>query len=171
MLFYRVFTLQARYDLLASVTSQEISQALIKCFDNSGKLLVAGNGGSMAESDHLVGELINKVRKDRWPLPAISLSNPTVMSAIANDYHFDRVFYKQVAALGLKGDCLITLSTSGTSPNILKAQRLAKDKGLVVIAFPTNTETGLDTQGTQELHLKMIHEISVLVEDHYFDYS
>lgn len=123
----------------------------------------------MSEASHFSGELVCKMTRDHPPLSAISLCDPCVISAIANDFGFDKVFSRQITALGRKGDILITLSTSGKSPNILKAQEVGKKLGLTVIPFPTNSELDCDTQVTQEVHLNMIHSISKIVEDYFID--
>lgn len=107
--------------------------------------------------------------KWRKPLAAIPLTNPTVISAIANDIGYFDIFARQVLALGHSGDILITMSTSGQSINIQNAITQARGLGLEVIQFPKNIETGLSTPKTQELHLMMIHEISQEIEDHFSD--
>lgn len=146
---------------------EEIANAIIKCFENGGKLLICGNGGSSSQADHLVGELVGKFELERRALPAISLNNISVITAIANDYSYDGVFFRQIEALGNKGDVLITLSTSGTSENIIQAQNAAFKKKMVVIRFPTNQTLGTNTAKTQEKHLEMIHEISRRIEKHF----
>lgn len=150
------------------MSPEAIAGILVNAFKNGNKLLVAGNGGSCAEADHLAGELICKFKKERPALPAISLNNPPVLTAISNDYGFTFVFRRQVEALGKKGDVLITLTTSGHSANIIWAEDKAKELGMKVIRFPTNKETGLDTAGTQELHLKLIHSVCEIVEREMF---
>ena len=146
----------------------QIANKLIRCFKKGNKVLICGNGGSAAEASHFAGELMCKYKMERPALPAITLNDPAVVSAISNDYGYTFVFRRQIEALGKAGDLLITLTCSGLSPNILWAEEKARELGMTVIRFPTNKETGLDTAGSQELHLKMIHRISGAVEEGMF---
>ena len=143
----------------------EISAILINAFTNGNKLLVCGNGGSATMSSHFAGEFVGKFKHKRKALPALALNDIAVVTAVGNDYSFDEVFSRQIEAFGHEGDILITLSTSGTSPNILQAQDTAIQKGMILVPFPTNKELGTDTAKTQETHLKMIHEIAEIVEE------
>src|SRR3989304_9000612 len=100
------------------------------------KILACGNGGSSTDAIHFCGEFAGRYEKDRKPLPAIALTaNQSDLTAIANDYGYDEVFARQVDALGNKGDILIAITTSGNSPNVLKAIEKAKQKGIEVIAL------------------------------------
>lgn len=151
---------------------------LVNCFKLGGKVLVAGNGGSAAEAQHFAGELVGRFQKDRDPLPVIALScNSSVVTAIANDYGYDRVFSRQVQALGRRGDVLVAISTSGTSANMLAAVREAKRVGMRTIGFLSERPgelTGLvdiplqvpatDTPSVQEGHTILTHLICALVE-------
>lgn len=148
----------------------EIAQAIIKSFDNGGKLLVCGNGGSADMANHFVAEFVCKFKSIRKALPAISLaSNPSVLTSISNDLGYTWVFSRQLEALGRPGDVLITLSTSGTSQNIGPAQLYAVQNGLEAFAFPTKADLDLDTAGCQELHLKWLHKIAGIVEEDYLE--
>ena len=101
-----------------------------------GKVLLAGNGGSAADAQHLAGELMGRFNYDRAPAAAIALTTDTsALTAIANDYGYERVFERQVRALGHKGDVLIAISTSGRSPNILRAIAAAQEIGMVAVGF------------------------------------
>ena len=151
--------------------SKEIAQILINTFNQNNRVYICGNGGSAAESSHFVGELLCKLAKWRKPLPAFSLSDLSVITAIANDLGFDQIFSRQIEAYGQKGDVLVTLSTSGKSLNILNATREATIKEMITISLPTNEILKMNTTQTQEIHLKMIHEICQEVEDYFFDYS
>ncbi|MCI4065350.1 SIS domain-containing protein [Micromonospora sp. R77] len=136
-----------------------------------GRLLVAGNGGSAAEAQHLTAELVGKLRDDREPLSAIALHAETsAMTAIGNDYGYDEVFARQVRAHGRPHDILLLLSTSGTSTNLLTAARAGHDTGLRCWAFTGPTPNPLadachevlaidsaDGQVVQELHLVATH--------------
>src|SRR5664280_2094515 len=114
----------------------EIVERLFSCFEQGGKLLICGNGGSAADSQHLAAEFMNRVRLDRRPLPAIALTTDTsVLTCIANDATYDDVFARQVEALGRPGDVLFALSTSGGSANVLAALRAARQRGLVTVSY------------------------------------
>src|SRR3989454_8008544 len=100
------------------------------------KLLLFGNGGSAADAQHLAAELVGRFQRERRPLPAIALTTDTsALTAIANDYGYDQVFARQVRALGAAGDVAIALSTSGNSPNVLRAVEACREKGLHVIGL------------------------------------
>jgi D-sedoheptulose 7-phosphate isomerase len=148
---------------------------LARVLSNGGRLLVAGNGGSAAEAQHLAGELVGKMREDRHPLSALVLSADTSsLTAIGNDYGFDEVFARQVRAHGRPGDVLVVLSTSGRSPNLLAAADAAARLGMVrwaltgpnpnpladacddALAVPTP-----DQQTVQELHLVSVHLLCI----------
>src|SRR6201994_3131979 len=99
-----------------------VSDAIVNCFKAGGKLLVAGNGGSAGDAQHIAGEFVVRLMYDRAPLAAIALTtDASVLNAAGNDYGFDHVFERQVRALGRRGDVFLGVSTSGASPNILRA--------------------------------------------------
>jgi D-sedoheptulose 7-phosphate isomerase len=101
-----------------------------------GKIMACGNGGSAADSQHFAAELLNRFERERAPLAAIALTTDTsTLTSIANDYHYDQVFAKQVSALGRSGDVLLAISTSGNSPNVLAAMAVAHDRGVRVVAL------------------------------------
>lgn len=103
---------------------------------SGGKLMLCGNGGSAADSQHLAAEFTGRFIKDRRPLPALALSTDTsALTCISNDYSYDDVFSRQVAGLGRKGDCLIGISTSGNSANVLRAVESAKEMGIRTIGL------------------------------------
>jgi D-sedoheptulose 7-phosphate isomerase len=112
-----------------------LGDAMIACWQERGKVLIAGNGGSAADAMHFAEELVARFEKDRKGLAAIALCDPTVLTCAANDFGFDRVFSRQVEALGNPNDVLIVLSTSGNSPNILHAIEAATAKGMTTAAF------------------------------------
>lgn len=128
---------------LADSCENEIKFAyeiIIKSIKSNGKIIFCGNGGSAADSQHLAAELIGRYRKDRNPIPAISLSTDTsIITAISNDYNFSEVFTRQLDVIGNKNDILYAISTSGKSINVLKAMKLAKTKKMKVIGI-----TGID---------------------------
>ncbi len=149
-----------------------------KVFREGGKLLIFGNGGSAADAQHLAGELVNRFKMERSPLPAIALTTDTsVLTAISNDYDFSQVFVKQIQALGRQGDIALAISTSGNSPNIISALKTAKKMGLYTIGLSGRTGglmppycdylilvPSTDTPRIQEGHLLFLHIYSELLE-------
>lgn len=112
------------------------SERMAQCLMNEGKILACGNGGSAADAQHFSAELLNRFEMERPPLAAIALSTDTsTLTSIANDYHYNEVFSKQVRALGRSGDLLLAISTSGNSPNVIEAIHAARDRGMGVIAL------------------------------------
>ncbi len=105
-------------------------------FGAGRKLLLFGNGGSAADCQHIAAEFVNRFQMERRPLPAIALTCDTsILTSIGNDYNFDDIFEKQVRALGKKGDMVIGISTSGSSPNVIRAMEAAKQMGLTLVGF------------------------------------
>jgi D-sedoheptulose 7-phosphate isomerase len=120
--------------LLPSV--EAVAEALCSAFADGGTLYTFGNGGSAADAQHLTGELIGHYKRDRRPLPAVTLStDPTTMTCIANDYSYDDVFARQVQALARKGDVVAAFTTSGRSPNVVAALAAAQAAGATTILF------------------------------------
>lgn len=114
----------------------DAAQAIAHAFKTGRKILLFGNGGSAADSQHIAAEFMNRFQIERPPLPAIALTTDTsILTSISNDYAFEEVFSKQVKALGKKGDIAIGISTSGNSANVVKAFRIAKKLGMVTIAL------------------------------------
>jgi D-sedoheptulose 7-phosphate isomerase len=112
------------------------SERMAQCLMNEGKVLACGNGGSAADAQHFSAELLNRFEMERPPLAAIALSTDTsTLTSIANDYHYNEVFSKQVRALGRSGDLLLAISTSGNSPNVIEAIHAAHDRQMDVIAL------------------------------------
>ncbi|OIN99924.1 MAG: phosphoheptose isomerase [Elusimicrobia bacterium CG_4_10_14_0_2_um_filter_56_8] len=158
---------------------KEIAAALAKTALAGGKILICGNGGSAADSQHIAGELVGRFKKERRAIAAVSLSTDTsVLTCLGNDYGFDRVFERQVEALGRPGDLLIAISTSGSSPNVLKAAVKAREIGMQVVGFFGRNggailphcslsflAPGTDTPRVQEMHILAAHIICELVED------
>jgi len=150
----------------------------------NGKVLLCGNGGSAADCQHIAGEFVNWLNKDfqRPGLAAIALTADTsIMTAIANDSGFDRIFERQVQALGKSGDVLVAISTSGSSPNVLRAVAAAQALGMRTIALigaagklsaiadVTVAVPSTNTQYIQEAHLAVEHILCELVESYLFD--
>ena len=114
-------------------TTRAIADAVTDALRAGGKVLVAGNGGSAADAQHIAGELLSRFVRRRQPLAAIALTDPAVLTGIGNDYGFEHVFERQVRGLGRRGDVFLALSTSGRSPNVLAALRAARAAGLTTI--------------------------------------
>jgi D-sedoheptulose 7-phosphate isomerase len=129
-------------DLRAAIHA--IAEVITDAFRAGHKLLIAGNGGSAADAQHIAGEFLSRLNFDRNPLPAIALTTDTsVLTEIGNDYGFERVFERQVRGLGKPGDVFIAISTSGRSPNVVAALKAAHEGGLTTIGF-----TGTAANGT-----------------------
>ena len=164
---------------------EEASQACIKSLKNGGKILLAGNGGSAADSQHIAGELVSRFMFDRPGLPAIALTtDSSILTAIGNDYGYESLFARQVQAHGRPGDILIVYSTSGRSANIIRAIEEANRIGLITIGLSGNKggvmieacnfalEVPSDsTPKIQEGHLVLGHIICGLIEDDIFGNS
>jgi len=122
---------------LASKIAQ-VAMILADCLKKDNKILLCGNGGSAADAQHLAAELMVRLRANsrNFPLPAIALSTDTsILTACANDFGFENIFSRQIQALGKRGDCLVAISTSGKSENIILAAKQAKKLGIKVIGF------------------------------------
>lgn len=167
-------------DLTQSIVG--LAERLIETFNIGNKLLIMGNGGSAADAQHFAGEIVSRFRMERPGLPAIALSTDTsVITAIGNDYGFDRIFSRQVEALAAPGDAVIGISTSGNSPNVFKALEVARQAGCSTIGLlgkdggsikevcdipliiPSN-----DTPRVQEGHIAVIHILCDLIEQGLF---
>jgi len=155
-----------------------LAEKIVLAFTNDRKLMICGNGGSAADAQHLAAEFVNRFILERPPLPAIALSTDTsVLTSIGNDYSFDEVFSKQVKALGVEGDILLAITTSGNSPNILEAAKAARSQGIYVVGL-TGGEGGKlveladetlvvqskTTPRIQEAHILAGHIICQLVD-------
>lgn len=156
------------------------AKLLIDCLKKGGCIFICGNGGSAADAQHIATELVGRFRKERKALRAIALTTDTsILTAVANDYTFEQVFAREVEALGKKGDVLWAFSTSGTSKNVIEAVKLAKKKGLKILAFTGNLGTPLEklsdvcialddlTSTVQEIHQLAYHILCDLVEEHF----
>jgi D-sedoheptulose 7-phosphate isomerase len=115
--------------------AERLGQAMMTCWSRRGKVLIAGNGGSAADAMHFAEELVVRFQKDRRGLAALALTDPTVVSCAANDLGYDHVFSRQVEAYGNPGDVFVAMTTSGNSPNLIRAIDAAKAQGLVTAAL------------------------------------
>ncbi|CAN5456784.1 D-sedoheptulose 7-phosphate isomerase [soil metagenome] len=152
---------------------------LVKSFKNGGKAISCGNGGSMCDAMHFAEELTGRFRDDREPIAAISISDASHITCVANDYGFDQIFSRYVTALGNENDVLLGISTSGNSKNVLHAIEAAKKKGMKIVGL-----TGKDggkmaelcdveirspktpySDRVQEIHIKVIHTLINYIEE------
>jgi D-sedoheptulose 7-phosphate isomerase len=160
----------------------QAGKLIAEAMKSGRKLMVCGNGGSAADAQHLVAEFVSRLTVDRPALRAIALTTDTsILTAIGNDYSYDKVFERQVEALGLEGDVLLAISTSGNSKNCVAALKLARSMGIHTISYtgngggamkdfsdinvivPSNT-----TMNIQESHLALEHILCIIVERTYF---
>lgn len=156
----------------------EASLAIVSSFENGGKIIAAGNGGSHCDAMHFAEELTGRYKNNRKALPAIAISDPSHISCVGNDYGYEFVFSRYLEALGSPGDVFLGISTSGNSQNILNAITVAKSKGMFVIGL-----TGKDggkigpmcdieirapksdfADRAQEIHIKVIHSLIDTIE-------
>jgi D-sedoheptulose 7-phosphate isomerase len=156
----------------------DAAAAIAESFRGGGKLLLFGNGGSAADAQHVAAEFVGRFQRERAALAAIALTADTsVLSSIANDYAFERVFARQVEALGRQGDVAFGISTSGRSPNVLAGLTTARERGLKTLALTggdggaigkaadTHLNVASDsTARVQEVHRTLLHAICDLVE-------
>ena len=154
----------------------------LKSIRKGGKIIFCGNGGSFADSQHLAAEFISRLRFDRAPISSIALgTNNSNLSAIANDYGYDEVFSREIIALGNEDDVFIPISTSGDSPNIIKAILAAKEKNIKICGFSGGNGGKMkelcdlilvpsdSTEKIQEAHIMIGHIICFLVEKKFFN--
>nr|WP_205524231.1 D-sedoheptulose 7-phosphate isomerase [Rhodopseudomonas sp. WA056] len=159
-------------------TSRAIAAASIAALRQGRKILIAGNGGSAADAQHIAAEIIGRYKRERGAWPAVALTTDTsALTAIANDYGFERVFARQVEGLGQQGDVFIGITTSGRSPNILAALEVARRRGLVTVGMtgPSRGSMGAlcdhlliapgpETALVQQIHLMAAHAICDEIE-------
>ena len=161
---------------------KDVSDVIVRAYSKGNKVLTAGNGGSAADAQHIVGELVSKFNFDRPPLAALELNtNSPLLTAISNDYGYEESFARQIRANGKKGDVFIAISTSGHSANIIKAVETANELGIITVGLIGNHITVLDetcnyllkvpsvhTSQIQESQIMIGHIICALVEEQIF---
>jgi len=159
-------------------TVTAVAETITKALKRDGTVYLCGNGGSAADAQHIAGEFVGRFARERKPLAAVAFSTDTsVLTCVANDYSYEKVFARQAEALVRKKDILWAFSTSGTSPNIIAAARIAKEKGARVIAFTGKAGSELEhmadiclcadaksTARSQEIHQLAYHIICDLIE-------
>lgn len=151
---------------------------MVESLEKGGKIISCGNGGSMCDAMHFAEELTGRYRNNRKAIPAISISDPSHMSCVGNDYGYDYVFSRFVEAMGKQGDVLVAISTSGNSKNVVNAAEVAISKGMKVVALTGNSggelaqlssvEVRVPHSGyadrIQEIHIKVIHSFIDYIE-------
>jgi len=154
---------------------------ITKALSDGNKVISCGNGGSLCDATHFAEELTGRYRENRNPLPAIAINDPAYITCVGNDYSFDEIFSRFIEATGQKGDILVAISTSGNSPNILKAVESAHNKGMKIIALTCDSDNKLRaisdialcapksdySDRIQEIHIKIIHILVQLIEKQY----
>jgi D-sedoheptulose 7-phosphate isomerase len=160
----------------------QIAQMIGRAFREGHKVLLFGNGGSATDASHIAAEFVGRYQRERTPLPAIALATDVAaITCIANDYGYEELFARQVRAHGRKGDIAIAISTSGNSPNVLKAVQAARDAGLTTIAWTGGTGGKLAglvdhsfvvpstvTARIQESHITLGHVLCELIDEQLF---
>lgn len=169
-------------EISVSLHMEELEKAIdliVKCMQLGNKLIVCGNGGSAADSQHIVAEFIGRFQHERKALPAIALTtNSSILTALGNDYNYDIIFSRQLEALGKPGDVVLGISTSGNSKNVIRAIQKAKELGLSYITLTGNDGGELKKLGginlnvyykstarIQESHIFIYHIICQFVEE------
>jgi D-sedoheptulose 7-phosphate isomerase len=161
----------------------EVCKAIANAFNDGKKLILFGNGGSSTDASHIAAEFVNRFKRERPGLPAIAINTDmAVITSIANDYDFSEIFAKQLKALADDGDIVLAISTSGNSPNIMKAMEVARKRKLTTIAFTGVKGEKFASKATfafvvpsdntpriQETHITIGHVICQIVEDILFD--
>lgn len=173
---------EALDNLLANENVQQeivrAAQVMIESLKQGGKILSCGNGGSLCDSMHFAEELSGRFRLDRDPIGAVSMSDPSHMSCVGNDYGYEEVFSRYLRAVGRKGDVLLAITTSGTSKNVVRAAEEARKLGIKVVALTGKPDSqicrladvavvtpgGRFADRVQELHIKVIHILIELIE-------
>lgn len=170
---------QIQQDTPLLTSANHIAELCVSALKQGKKILFAGNGGSAADAQHLAAELVSRLRYNRPGLAAIALTTDTsALTAIGNDYAFENIFSRQIESIAQAGDVLIATSTSGKSPNIIKALKAARERGVVTIGFagmqaPLMAELcdamlcvpSRETPKIQECHIMFGHIICAIIED------
>ena len=180
-------SIQTKQDAMSNLCEliEFASQKIVEALVDDKKVLCCGNGGSAGDAQHFSSEMLNRFERERPALPAIALTtDSSTITSIANDYHFDEVFAKQIRALGQPGDILLIYTSSGNSGNLLRAAKVAQDKDMTVIALTGKDGGGLaqnlkesdieirvpsmSTARVQEVHLLITHCLCDLIDHQLF---
>jgi D-sedoheptulose 7-phosphate isomerase len=168
------------HDLVAQI--EAVADLIVATYRDGGKVLIAGNGGSAADAQHIAAELVSRFTFDRPALPAVALTtDSSILTGIGNDYGYESLFSRQVEAMGRPGDVFIGISTSGNSPNVLKALSAARDNGLVAVGLSGASGGRMaalcdhclrmpsdDTPRIQECHITVGHILCAHTENSLF---
>lgn len=173
--FTEATTVQARFAMDARNIEaiHRVAELMVTALRGGGKLISCGNGGSMCDAMHFAEELTGRFRDDRAPIAAISISDPSHLTCVGNDHGFEQVFSRYVQAHGRKGDVLLAISTSGNSPNVLRAAEAARQQGVRVVGLTggnggalaalCDVEVRVPHEGyadrVQEVHIQVIHAL------------
>lgn len=176
--------IQEHNDVLESISQldesiEEVANIFISCLENDGTIFWCGNGGSASDSQHLAGELVGRFSGERRPLKSIALTaDSAVMTCIVNDYGYEHIFSRQIEGLGVRGDVLVGISTSGNSKNVIHALEVAKKKGMSTIGLLgkgggqcsaiVNQSIIVPSKSTarvQEMHILIGHILCDLIEE------
>lgn len=159
-------TFKASGQMLAESLAAAVDQ-LFAALANNNKILACGNGGSAADAQHFIAELVGRFERDRLPLAGIALNTDTsILTAVANDYGYDHIFERQVMALGQPGDILVAISTSGNSPNVLRSIEAAHDREMTVIALSgKGGGTFNDVLAETDIHLCVPHDRTMRIQE------
>jgi D-sedoheptulose 7-phosphate isomerase len=158
---------------------EDAADLIVESFNKGGKVISCGNGGSNCDATHFAEELTGRFREDREPFPAIAINDSGYITCTANDFGYDRIFSRFIRGLGVKGDVLLAISTSGSSKNVVRAAEIAKQKGLKVIGLTGKNSGDLGeftdvlikvpyeqyADRIQEVHIKIIHILIHLIEE------
>lgn len=169
--------LMPRLDAMSPVVTQ-LGEAMVECWRGGGKVMFAGNGGSAADAMHCAEELVVRFNKNRRPLAAIALLDPTAVTCAGNDFGYEQIFARQIDALGKPGDLFCGLSTSGNSANILSAMAMCRKRGVKTVAFIGKDGGALrgtcdiellvpsdSTAHVQEVHMLIFHALCVWIDE------
>lgn len=160
-------------------TIAAMAESIVACLENGGKLLLMGNGGSAADAQHFAAEMVGRFRAERPAIPAIALTTDTsILTAVGNDYGFERIFARQIEALARPGDAVLAISTSGESENLVRALQVAGQRGCRTLCLSGRDGGALariadaalvvscgETPHTQEAHLTVIHLLCQIIEE------
>ena len=164
---------------------RKVADLMVSSLQSGGKILLFGNGGSATDASHIAAEFVGRYDKDRAPLPALALgTDMAAITCIANDYAYEDIFARQISALGKQGDIAVAISTSGNSPNVLKAVEMARQCGLTTVAWTGKGGGKLEnlveyafivpskvTARIQECHITLGHVLCEIVEEKFFAHA
>lgn len=156
----------------------EAAHMIAEALKTGSKVISCGNGGSLCDAAHFAEELTGRYRKNRKPYPALAINDPAYITCVSNDYSFEEIFSRYVEGVGERGDVLLAISTSGKSPNIVRAAKVAKSRGIQVIALTSSGDNQLSdladivlagprtdfSDRVQEIHIKIIHLLIQSIE-------